>query len=428
MHRPLPPVSLRWLAGLLLLLIGATAALAAPGTFDPVAETEKLLATLPAAQRLRSDAYFEGGYWLLLWEPLVTLLIAWLLYRTGLAVRLRDTAERVFKRRFLQAILFVALLSMILWAMNLPWGFYTGFIREHQYGLSNQTAGAWLGESLIGLVPTLFLSCPVGALLYLAIRRSPQRWWLAASAATPFFLLLLIVIAPVFIAPLFNTYQPLTDTRVRDPILSMARANGVPVDNVYQFDASKQTNRISANVNGAFRTIRVSLNDNLLTRCSPEEVQAVMAHELGHYVLNHVYKLVIYLSLLFAAGFAFTHYFFAAVVRRWGARWSLRGIDDLAGLPLLLAGLSIFLLLAAPIQNTIIRTTESEADIFGLNAARQPDAFATAALKVADYRKLAPGRWEEIALFDHPSGRQRILMAMQWKAENLAEIAAKEEN
>jgi STE24 endopeptidase len=385
---------------------------------------EGLLSTRPAAKRARSDSYFEGGYWLLLWQPLVTLLIAGILYRTGIAVRLRDKAESVFKRRFLQALVFVAMLSVVLWLMNLPWDFYVGFIREHKYGLSNQTVGSWFGDSLKGLLPALLLSSPVGALLYLGIRRSPRHWWLAASIATPFLLTLLLIIAPVFIAPLFNTYRPLTDARVRDPILSLARANGVPADNVYQFDASKQTTRISANVSGALGTIRVSLNDNLLNRCTPAEVKAVMAHELGHYVLDHMIHLTVYFSLVIAAGLAFTHWFFGAVTRRWGAGWGLRGIDDLAGLPLLLAGLGIFLLLATPIQSTISRTIESEADIFGLNAAREPDAFATVALKLAEYRKLAPGRLEEFVLFDHPSGYSRIFMSMRWKAEHLPESAS----
>jgi STE24 endopeptidase len=262
----------------------------------------------------------------------------------------------------------------------------------------------------------------IGSLLYLGIRKSPQRWWVRASFATPFFMIFMMVLAPVFIAPLFNKYTALTDAKVRDPILSMARANGVPADNVYQFDASKQSKRVSANVSGALNTIRVSLNDNLLNRCSPEEVQAVMGHELGHYVLNHIYKMVIDFTLLICAGFWFTHWFYSWATRRFGAAWGLRGIDDLAGLPLLLAGLAIFMTIATPVRNTIIRTNEVEADIFGLNAARQPDGFATTALKLSEYRKLAPGKWEEMFFFDHPSGYNRILMAMRWKAEHLAEI------
>jgi STE24 endopeptidase len=397
-----------------------SAALGAPqATFDPVAETARLLATLPADQRLRSNAYFEGGYWLPLWGTLITIVITYLLYRTGLAVRMRNLSERVFRRRVLQSALFVALFVPLLWLLELPWDFYTGFLREHQYGLSNQTAAAWLGESALALVPALVILTPVVSLLYLAVRRRPKRWWIIASAGTPVVMLLVLLISPVFIEPMFNTYTPLTDPEIRDPILSLARANGVPVDKVFEVDASKQTTRISANVSGAFKTVRVALNDNLLNRCSPAEIKAVMAHELGHYVLNHVYKLTVYLSLLVAAGFAFIHWGYGAVRRRWGTTWGLGGIDDVAGLPLLFALLSVFFLLATPVSNTIVRTTESEADIFGINASAEPDGFAAVALKMVEYRKLEPGRWERILFYDHPSGYDRILMAMTWKAEHL---------
>jgi STE24 endopeptidase len=319
-------------------------------------------------------------------------------------------------------MLFIGLFVVVSSLLDLPNDYYTGFIREHRFGLSNLTTGAWLGEQAKGLIISLIVFSLVGSLLYAGIRKSPERWWVRASLATPFFLLFFSVLFPVFVSPLFNRYTPLTDAKVRDPILSMARANGVPVDNVYQFDASKQTKRVSANVSGALNTIRVSLNDNLLNRCSPNEVQAVMGHELGHYVLNHGYKGVVFFSLLIAAGFWFTHWFYGAVSARWGAGWGLRGIDDFAGLPLLMAGLGLFMFLATPVRNTLIRTQEAEADIFGLNAARQPDGFATTALKLAEYRKLAPGKWEEIIFFDHPSGYQRVLMAMRWKAEHQPEI------
>ncbi|MSU46548.1 MAG: M48 family peptidase [Lacunisphaera sp.] len=319
-------------------------------------------------------------------------------------------------------MLSIVMFAVVSAVLDLPSDYYVGFIREHRFGLSNLTTGGWLGEQLKGLMVGLIVFSLIGSLLYLGIRKSPQGWWVRASLATPFFIIFLTVLAPVFVAPLFNKYTPLTDAKVRDPILSMARANSVPVDNVYQFDASKQTKRVSANVSGALNTIRVSLNDNLLNRCSPGEMQAVMGHELGHYVLNHVYKGVVFFSLLYAAGFAFTHWFFGAASRRFGAGWGLHGIDDFAGLPLIMAGFSVFMFLATPVRNTLIRTNEVEADIFGLNAARQPDGFATTALKLSEYRKLAPGKWEEIFFFDHPSGQQRILMAMRWKAEHLAEI------
>ncbi len=423
---PQPPCHAH--AGLLIwlfLLLGLTTAAfaAVPATFfDPIAETEKLLATMPAEARAKSDAYFEGGYIIQVWNLGLGLVIAWALLKFGVPQKLRTIAEGRLKNRYLQGVLFIAMFEIVSWITDLPNDYYTGFVREHRFGLSNLSAGDWLGEQLKGLMVGMIVFSLIGSLLYLGIRKSPQRWWVRASLATPFFMIFLMVLAPVFVAPLFNKYTPLTDAKVRDPILSMARANGVPVDNVYQFDASKQSKRISANVSGALNTIRVSLNDNLLNRSTPGEVQAVMGHELGHYVLNHVYKGVVFFTLILCTGFWFTHWFYGWASPRFGAGWGLRGIDDLAGLPLLMAGLSIFMFFATPIRNTIIRTQEVEADIFGLNAARQPDGFATTALKLSEYRKLAPGKWEEIFFFDHPSGYQRILMAMRWKAEHLAEL------
>lgn len=482
---PRAPLARLW-PWLLLLLGFATVVHAAPG-FDPVAETEKLLNTMPAGARAKSDAYFEGGYWLQVWDVLLTVVFTWLVLRFGVAQQMRDwelagkTTRRlltllvfiatwlgssaIFKllapaqpdwlwivkfvttpilgglvafvflkgriaawsqrpglHLYLAGVYFLALLTTFSWAVSLPWALYAGYFREHAYGLSNLSLGGWFEESVKGqLIFTVVFSL-LFSLLYQGIRKYPQRWWVAAGVATPFIVFFLNVLAPVYVSPLFNAYEPLKDPAVRDPILSMARANSVPVDNVYQFDASKQTKRVSANVSGAFGTIRISLNDNLLKRCSPAEVQAVMGHELGHYALNHVYKLVIYFSLLYAACFAFTHWFLTATERRWGAAWGLRGSGDLAGMPLLWLGLSVFMFLATPVRNSIVRTTESEADVFGLNAARQPDGFATTALMLAEYRKLAPGPWEEIIFFDHPSGYQRILMSMRWKAEHLADI------
>ena len=419
-HLSRPPLA-RLLLWLSLLLGFVTVVHAAAPAFDPVAETEKLLNTMSPEARAKSDAYFEGGYVIQVWSLLLGLAITWLLLKFHVTVKLRDIAERFFKARYLQGVLFIALFAVVSAILDLPNDYYVGFIREHRFGLSNLTTAGWLGEQVKGLIVGMIALSLIGSLLYLGIRKSPDRWWVRASLATPFFMIFLMVLAPVFVMPLFNKYTPLTDAKVRDPILSMARANGVPVDNVYQFDASKQSKRVSANVSGALNTIRVSLNDNLLNRCSPAEVQAVMGHELGHYVLNHVYKGVISFTLLIAAGFWFTHWFFGAVTRRFGANWGLRGIDDFAGLPLIMAGFSVFMFFATPVRNTIIRTNEVEADIFGLNAAREPDGFATTALKLSEYRKLAPGKWEEIIFFTHPSGYNRILMSMRWKAEHLGE-------
>jgi STE24 endopeptidase len=196
---------------------------------------------------------------------------------------------------------------------------------------------------------------------------------------------------------------------------------------VYWFDASRQSKRISANVSGMFGTTRISLNDNLLKRSSPDEVKAVLGHEMGHYVLNHVYKGIVFFGIVIVLAFAFVRWGFGWAERRWGERWDVRGVGDVAGLPLLAALFSIFMFFMTPVTNTITRTMEAEADAFGLNAARQPDGFAQAAVQLSEYRKMHPGPVEEFLFYDHPSGWQRIHRAMIWKAENLESPAARSE-
>jgi STE24 endopeptidase len=220
----------------------------------------------------------------------------------------------------------------------------------------------------------------------------------------------------VYLAPIFNTYQPLQDSAIREPILRMAHANGISANEVWEMDASRQTTRISANVSGMLGTERITLNDNLLKRASPAAVEAVMGHEIGHYVLNHVYEMLAYFAVIIAIGFALTGWAFDRLSARYQSRWHLTGIADPAGLPLITLILGAYLFLLTPVLNTIVRTNEFEADIFGLNAAKQPDGFAEAALLLGDYRKLDPSPLEEMIFFDHPSGRTRIRAAMQWKA------------
>ena len=165
----------------------------------------------------------------------------------------------------------------------------------------------------------------------------------------------------------------------------------------------------------------IRLNDNLLNRCSLPEIKSVMAHEIGHYVLNHMYELLLIFSLILVGGFVFVRWTFDRVVGRWGSRWSVRGIGDIAGMPLLAVLFATYFFVMTPVVNTAIRVNESEADLFGLHAAREPDGFAEVALKLGEYRKLDPGSVEEWIFFDHPSGRSRIHMAMTWKAENLSD-------
>ena len=232
-------------------------------------------------------------------------------------------------------------------------------------------------------------------------------------------MILVVLIAPVYVVPIFNKVTLLNDPKVTAPILSMARANGIPAKDVYEIDASRQTTRMSANVSGLASTMRVTLNDNLLKRGSPEEIQAVMGHEMGHYVLNHVYEGVGFFLIVIVTGFALLRWALDWCLARWGQKWQIRGVGDTAVLPLVVLLASIFFFVLTPVFNTFTRMQEHEADMYGLNASRQPDGFAQGAIHLGEYRKMSPGPVEEWIFYDHPSGRHRIHDAMRWKAENL---------
>jgi STE24 endopeptidase len=223
----------------------------------------------------------------------------------------------------------------------------------------------------------------------------------------------------VYLQPIFNKVERLNDPKITEPILRMARANGIPAKDVYEIDASRQTTRMSANVSGFANTMRITLNDNLLRRGSPEEIQAVMGHEMGHYVMNHIPKMLLFLLIVIVSFFAYLKWALGWTLKRWGARWGIHGVGDPAVLPLVVLLAGVFFFVLTPVMNTYTRTQEKEADMFGLNAARQPDGFAQAAIHLSEYRKMRPGALEEFVFFDHPSGYNRIHSAMVWKGENL---------
>jgi len=389
------------------------------GKFDAVAATQTFMSRLQGEARAKSDTYAEGGYWLLLWNLLYGLLVAWLLLSLRISARIRDFVERRTRHKNPQTLLYVLIYVPLTAVLSFPITFYEGFYREHQYGLSNLSFMGWLGETGINVGVDMVVTGIAVTGLYAILRRLPHTWWAWGSVAGAGFIMLLIMAGPVFISPLFNTFKPLPPGPIRDDILSMARANGIPVDNVYYSDASKQTKRVSANVSGLFGTTRITLNDNLLNRTSPAEIRAVMAHEMGHYVLNHGLKHTVSFTLVLLGGLLFIKYSWDWATARFGGRFGVRSISDPAGLPLLVALFSIYIFIATPVYKTIIRTAEVEADIFGLNAAREPDGFAEAIFKLSEYRKLEPGAVEEFIFFDHPSGYSRIYAAMRWKAENI---------
>jgi len=400
--------------------------MAASGHFDADAATAAYLATMTPAARARSDTYFEGGYWLMLWDFVIGLLLTWALLGWRFSARMRDFAARLTRFRWAQTALYAIQYFILITVLTLPWAAYEGYVRERQYGMSNQGLADWLGDQAKELVITLIFGTLAAVAIYAVIRKLPKTWWLWGSAVAIGFLIFQIALSPTYLEPVFNKFYPLAESPLKQRILSLARANGIPVDQVYEFDASKQTTKMSAHVSGMAGSAQISLNDNLMNRASLEEVEAVVGHEMGHYVLNHIYKGVLALGVLVVIGFAFISWAFRRVTLKFGERWGFRDVGDVAGLPLLVALFSVYGFALTPLSNTITRSMEAEADAFGLNAARQPDGAAQAALHLAEYRKMQPGAVEEVIFFDHPSGWNRIHRAMVWKAENFsaADIAA----
>jgi STE24 endopeptidase len=333
---------------------------------------------------------------------------------------MRDWAGRISSWRGLRDLIYFILFLVITAVIQFPLTAYEGYIREHKYGLATQTFGPWMREQLIGLAVGAVMGGVAVMVLYWIIRRLGANWWVWGAAVSIVFLAIASLIGPVYIAPLFNTFKKLENPKIKDPILSLARANGIPATEVYEVDASRQSTRVSAYVSGFLGTERIVLNDNLLNHCTPEEIQSVMGHEMGHYVLHHIYKDVLFFGVLFVAGFAFLNWGMRWSLARWGEKWGVREITDVAAMPLAVLLLSILFFVLTPVTNSWIRMQEYEADIFGLNAARQPDGEALVDLKLGDYRKLDPSPIEEMIFFDHPSGRTRITAAMRWKAENMA--------
>ena len=392
------------------------AASGASGSIDSEAATRAYLARQTSAEKARSDAYFEGGYWLDLWGFLWAAAAYLVLLHTGVSARMRDLSERLTRVRPLQIGAYWVQFLVAVAIMSLPLTVYRDFVREHRYGLSNLTFAAWLGELGKGLAISAVLGGLAMMILYALVRRLPRTWWIWGATASVVFGAFFALIVPVVIVPIFNSPKRLTDQRVVAPILSLARASGIGAHDVWEVDASKQSNRISANVSGLFGTERITLNDNLLRRASLPEIQAVMGHEMGHYVLNHIHKALLQFGIVIVAGFALLKTLFERLRRT--PRWQVRGIDDVAGLPLAALLFTSYLFLLTPVLNTMVRVQEYEADLYGLNASAQPDGFAQVSLKLGEYRKLEPGPVEEFVLFDHPSGRTRIHAAMRWKAEH----------
>lgn len=388
-------------------------------SFDPLAATHAYLNSVPAEQRARANAYTEGNHWIRLWSTLVAAAAAFLVLQLGWSRRIRDRVERLSPSKAIQTFAYFAIFVTLISLVMLPWSAYVGFIRERHYGLSNQTLPGWLADYIMNFGLELVMAGAATTVFYAIVRKLPRSWPVWGALAGVVFMAFQILIHPVYVAPLFNTFTPLEEEHVREPILAMARANGMNPDNVYVVDESKRSMRINAQVSGLFGTERIALNDNLLARTSLPEIKHAMGHELGHYVLHHFYNELLRSVILIGALLLLLQRGFEWSMRKWGARWGVRGIGDVAGLPLLWLGVTLLMAIGSPMTRTLNRMQEAEADVFGLNAAREPDGAALLALRLVEFVKLDPHPIEEALFYRTPSPRRRIYQAMVWKAENM---------
>lgn len=294
--------------------------------------------------------------------------------------------------------------------LTLPLDYYAGFIFPHQYGLSNQTTAAWLHDHFVGMGVGALLGLPVAALIYALLRWRPKTWWAWVTAVSVPLSLFIMLIEPVFVAPLFNKFTPLQDRELRREILAMAHAQGVPANDVFQVDASRQSNAVNAYVNGIGPTQRIVLYDTLLQWFTHEEIKHVMAHEIGHYVLGHI-PLGIGLSVVGTLFGALALYGIGGfILRRWGSALGFDSLGHPASYPLLLAlGLGLSLL-AMPIASAVSRAMEWQADKFAARIDRNHQAgiavyYKLARLNIAD---IDPPRWAQFLFGTHPTIRERI--------------------
>jgi STE24 endopeptidase len=388
------------------------------GAFDPAAATAAYLAQLPPEVHQRAIAYTHGEHWLLLWGALVSIAIAWLILKSELLVRIRRRVSSSRRRPWLAVAAVAATALALEILMALPWEAYADWWRERSYGLTSRPFVAWLLEDLaknliFGLVSLAFL---LG--LYALIRRSPRRWWLWGGGLASLVFVALLVLAPIFIAPLFNTYTPAPPGAVRDAVVALAEANGVPSDKIVIFDGSRQSNRYTAHVSGAFGSARVVMSDVMFQKGADlSEVRAVVGHEMGHYAHGHTLLGAAFSGIMALLGFFLVDRLFPVVQRLVGAE-GVEGIADPAGLPIIVIVLTVLGLLATPISNSATRFIEADADRFSLERANEPDGLARALVKTIEYRAAEPSPVEEFIFYSHPSVGSRIRRCMEWKADH----------
>jgi Zn-dependent protease with chaperone function len=362
----------------------------------------------PSEKALR---YYRSGNVIWAVDQILGLGLPALLLFTGLSARLRTFAASIGRGHMYPTLVITfALLSVLLFLIQLPMSYYVGYAREHAYGLSTQLFGKWAADQLKGLAVGLLVGAAVLWVPYLLLARSPGRWWVWTGALSlPFFALVLLV-TPVFIAPLFNKFGPMKDKALESQILAEAARAGVDGARVYEVDKSVDTEKVNAYVTGVGSTKRIVLWDTLLKRLSPRQTRFVVGHEIGHYVLGHVVISIFVSSALVLLGLWGVHRTADGLLGRFGAQFGFDRLADPASIPLFMLLLSFFSLLVTPASLALSRHQEHEADRFGLELTHDNHAAATAfvALQRQNLANPRPGWLFKVFRASHPPIGERV--------------------
>ncbi|MCC6348810.1 MAG: M48 family metallopeptidase [Candidatus Eisenbacteria bacterium] len=351
--------------------------------------------------------------------PILGALVLLVLLFTGISARFRDIAHALGHRLYVRVLVYFALLLTATTLLGLPFAWYSEFALEHQYGLSTQTLPGWLLDTLKALVFNL-VALGVIPILYAAwrvVRRHPRGWWWRLAAGTAPIALAAVILQPLVFDPLFNRFEPLRDAGLRGDILALGARAGIPAKHVFQVDMSRRTKKLNAYVSGFGGSQRIVLWDTTLESMQRDEILVVMGHEMGHYVLRHIWKSILVIAIGAFAVFWLAERLTAWMLAAWGRRWEAEGPGDLAALPALWLSLSLVMALATPGLNALSRGVELESDVYALEITHDNDAAARAFLKLAQDNRSnpEPSEWVKLLLYSHPPLADRIRFALSYR-------------
>lgn len=388
--------------------------------FDPAAETAHYIDSLGPEALQKAASYTTASHWLLLGGLIVAAIVTWIIVRSGLLERVSAKLQnRAWPLRTGLICLTFFIVSAVL---SLPWSIYQDYYFEKSYGRTSQPFADFLSQNVIGIALSSFLGGLFFLGVYALIRRAGKSWWLWSGGFAAFAAAATILLSPVLIEPIFNEYKPVPEGPVRTALLIMADEAGIPHDWVLMFDGSRQSNNFTANVSGVFGSARIAISDVAMKQASLDEVKAVTGHEIGHYVLGHVWRSVFVIIFIAMLGFFLADRVFNRVAALFGSKAK---VGDPEGLPILLLIVSVLGLFAQPVINGVTRMGESEADAYSLRTVNLPDALAAALVKTAEYRYPRPSALQEAIFYSHPSVEKRVRRAMEWKAQQQQKAGAR---